>query len=171
MTVIARGFLSTPFAKAAELLAASTAFQSLVGATNSDEALMFIRYPYADLELADTPIPGAVIGDDDELRQFKKRLGGQGGELLLTILGDLNPIYAESPEDDMKDWRNILGDILGDNLSGSSTGMLANARGTTPSGGSYLHLTGVEKLQIGWLTERDTGAFRGRVGSFKLEWT
>lgn len=171
MTVIARGPLSLPFSKAAELLAASVAFQTLVGAATAAEALPFIRYPYADVENGDPPIPGAIIGDDDELRQFKKRLGGQAGELLLTLFGELNPEYADSPEDEMLEWRNIVGDIMGDNLGGSSTGMLALAKTQTPSGGAYLGLTGWEKLQIGWLTVRESGAFQARVASFKLEWT
>lgn len=167
--VIASGPLSRPFALAAELLAASATFQTLVGAADATGALEFIDYPYRDLEAGDYLIPGGYLFDDPGLDQFQERLGKAGGQLGLVLSAATSADYADVPKNDLKEWRNILGAILSE--------MLANARGPAAGGGFYWGMTGWVKMGIGWETKSEqsldanpAAAQKFRVGSFILNW-
>ena len=167
--VIATGPLSRPFALAAGLLAASTTFQTLVGAADADAALAFIDYPYVDLESNNYMIPGAYLFDDPSLFQNRERMGGEAGELGLVLMAEKSVDYATDPRNDLKEWRNILGAILSE--------MLALAKTPAPGGDFYWQMTGWKKVDIGWqqkseqaLDENPTLEQTFRIGLFVLNW-
>jgi len=125
------GDLALPFAKAAELLAASSAFQAMVGAADAAAALAFVDYPLRDVETYGWPIPGAIITDDDSLNQATDRLPRRrNGQLLLILCDEMKEEYYGNGEtidwrnDDIA-WRNRLGQILSDMLERPSGGILA----------------------------------------------
>lgn len=125
------GDLSLPFAKAAELLAASSEFRTMVGAATPTIALASIDYPLRDVETYGWPIPGAIITDDDSLRQHTKRLPRvREGQLLLILCDEMKAQYYADGEtidwrnDDIA-WRNRLGQIMSDMLERPAGGILA----------------------------------------------
>ena len=167
--VTASGPLSRPFALAAELLAASATFQTLVGAANATAAMASIDYPYRDLEAGDYLIPGGYLFDGESLDQFRDWNGKEGGQLGLVISAEKSVTHATDSRNDLKEWRNTLGAILSE--------MLAKSKTPAAGGGFHWNLTGWRKISIGWQLKSEqaldadpTVEKTFRIGLFILNW-
>lgn len=122
LTETPTGDLSLPFLGVATALSNSATFRAMVGAADAAAALAFIDYPLRDVKTYGWPIPGAIITDDDTLRQSRKRLPVvRSGQLLLVLCDEMDSGYYGDGEaidwrnDDIA-WRNILGGILSEIL-------------------------------------------------------
>jgi hypothetical protein len=104
LTETPSGDLSNPFFGVASLLANSTTFQAMVGATDAAGAMAFIDYPLRDVMTYGYPIPGAIITDDDSLPGERKRLQIWHGQLLLLLYDEMDSTYYGDGV--TIDWRN-----------------------------------------------------------------
>ena len=158
------GPLSLPYAGAAELLAATAAFQAMCSVATAASALPFIVYPYFDFD-ADPSLPRAVLRDWPGQGSFRlSRLGNQEGSLLLTLYCEIPTEYRGDPKNDHLDWNNTAGAILQQ--------MLQKSRTTNPdTGEDFWHLVEVEQIDPpAWLSEADTGVPFCRVATYRLKW-
>lgn len=165
MTVVATGSLSLPFAKAAELLAATAAFQSLCSVATAEQALPKIIYPYFDpsAELEDLPL--AVLWKYPGLTKHRRgRLDAGSGSILLTIYALIPEEHRGNRQDDLLDWSNQVGAIIQQ--------MLEKAQTYLPDESDwYWGLVNYEEVDPpGWLDEADTGISYCRVATYLLEW-
>lgn len=164
MSVTPAGPFSLVFAKAAELLAASSNFRAMVEADDATDALERIFYPGCQSEQG-PPVPGAVLYKYPGLtRQKRSRQGAESGSLLLTLYGALPDPRCEDVREELLEWSNVAGLVTLD--------MLELSRCPIEGGADfYWGLTEVEEIETDWLYQEQTDIDVCRVSTLLLTWT
>jgi hypothetical protein len=144
LTVTPTGPLSLPYVLLAQLIAASTNYQTWCGNPgNASAAFNTVVWPYIDLRTTQASVPFALITSSDQLHQSMERgTFAQEGELFLQFFQLPNPSLTY-PGDLLLDFLNNLGAILED--------MLNAARNPNGSGGFYFGMTKWRQHQAGQL--------------------
>jgi hypothetical protein len=110
-TLTPTGPFSKPFLGAAKLLAASSTFQTTVGAANAAAALNFIHWPRILTPNSLLPIPCALIGFDESCSFHLRTISKATGSLVLALLFAKTTTYTR-PEDILFEYTNQVGLIL-----------------------------------------------------------
>lgn len=107
------GPLSLPFEQTAILLADCTTLRTECGVTSASEMEEFLHYPSYDATSEnDWPCPGVILNDDDLNEFYIEADQDQAGAITVTFCFEPNPLYVNSPKDQILDFRNKLGTII-----------------------------------------------------------
>lgn len=155
----------TPFGKAAELLAATAEFRTMVGAANATAALNNIVYPY--FEVPEGQIPIAVLWKMSGVtRTVRKRIGLATGTLALTLYDLIPEAHRGNPAADYQAWAQRVATILRQMLELAATSIPGH-----PTNDWYWNLDEFEELDPpAWLDEAETGLAHCRVATYRLAW-
>jgi len=125
--VAATNEYSLPLSNLKDLLAASTTFQTMVGAGSAEDAKAYIHL--VALAVGDIDRPFALIATGDDWNSNCIGTGSSdsfitGGTLQLMFEMDISSSYTDSPQNAEFDFMNRIGAIIKemDNLSGTTSG-------------------------------------------------
>lgn len=146
MPVSPEGPLSLMYARAAELLAASARFRTVVGAANEAAALAFIHYPEANWDATPKPTrPMAIIsrvpGDQFTLQND----GSRSGTLTLAFEFGISADWLDEANSDSKQVKYLAeaGLTYENNVGKILTEMLEKSNAVKPGGGNYVRAVDV----------------------------
>ena len=172
MTVVASGSLSLPFAKAAELVAATAAFQALCGVETAAEALPRIAYPQWEIGQAlkdspETAFPRAVLWKHRGVTSHsRERIGRESGSLILSLYAAIPAEFDGDERNDLLDWSNIVGAIL-DQMTDLADSVIPNAPG---DGAWYWHMTRYDELEPPTWMDVVKTSITCRMATYRLHW-
>lgn len=155
----------TPFEKAAELLAATAEFQTMVSAETAAESLVKVKYPY--YEVPETEIPLAVLWKASGMtRTVRKRIGLATGTLMLTLYDLIPEAQRGDPAADYEAWAQRVAAILRQMLELAATSIPDH-----PTHDWYWNLDEFEEMDPpAWLDQAETGLAHCRVATYRLGW-
>lgn len=161
MPVTPAGSLSKTLLHFKNLIAASTTFQSVVGADDATEALAFILEFWADEKDEDEQIPNAVIRHLGGLEANRTSTTGwlYTGPILMLFTFPATGDYADKSE-----FRNAGIDFT--NKVGAILDEMKTLVATDPGAGPYLNITSIELVELGQMDPKETNGIHAWAADF-----